>query len=84
MKAVVRIDAAPGFEDSVEAAVAEIDGVFSVVPDKEGNFDLVAGLEAPDANGIQDTENAIRHETGIQGLERVDAPDKTLLRRLKP
>lgn len=84
MKAIVRIDAAPGFEDGVEAALREMEGVFNVVAEKEKNFDLVAGLEAEDANAVQDVENAIRHESGVQGIERVDAPEDTLLRRLRP
>lgn len=84
MKAIVRIDAAPGFEDTVEAALRDTSGVFNVVSEKQKNFDLVAGLRADDANGIRDIENAIRHESGVQGIERVDAPDETLLQRLQP
>lgn len=84
VKAIVRVDAAPGFEESTEAALAEAEGVFSVVRDKEDNFDLVAGLEAEDANGIQDIENAIRHESGVQGLRRVDSPSQALRDRLHP
>lgn len=84
MRAVVHIDAAPGFEDSVEAALSGTDGVFRVVNEKAGNFDLAAGIQAPDANGIQDLENEIRHESGVQGLQRLDSPGQQLLDRLTP
>lgn len=84
MKVVVRIDAAPGFEDTVEAALSDVEGVFNVAVDNEGNFDLVAGLEADDANGLQDTENAIRQESGVQGVKRLDDPEASILERLQP
>lgn len=84
VKAIVRVNAAPGFEDSAEAAVRKTEGVLNVIEDKAGNYDLAILLEADDANRIRDIENAIRHETGIQGLERVDDPDRDLLKRLRP
>lgn len=84
VKTIVRIDAAPGFEDGVEAALRDMDAIFNVVSEKEKNFDLVAGVEAEDANAIRDVENAIRHESGVQGIERVDAPEDALLKRLRP
>lgn len=84
VKAIVRVNAAPGFEDSAEAALGDLDTVLNVIRDNQGNFDLVVLIEGEDANEIQDTENAIRHESGIQGLERVDDPDRRLLKRLRP
>lgn len=84
MKLILRVDAAPGFEDTVEDALLEIDGVLNVVHENEGNFDLAVSLEAENRNGLQDLENEIRHESGVQGLKRVDAPSERLKDRLKP
>lgn len=84
MKAIFRVNAAPGFEDTVEAYLSEAEGTFSVVREKEGNYDFAVALEAEDANAIQDAENAIRHETGVQGVKRIRTPEKDLLKRLRP
>lgn len=84
MKQILRIDAAPGFEDSVEDALRGTRGVFSVVPEKEKNFDFVVGLEGQDANQVRDIENELHHESGVQGIERVESPDDKLLERLRP
>lgn len=84
VKAIIRVNAAPGFEDAAEAALGDLDTVLNVVRDNQGNYDMVVLLEGDDANEIQDTENAIRHESGIQGLKRVDDPDRSLLKRLRP
>lgn len=83
MKAVVRIDAAPGFEDSVEDAVGATSGVVRVMPDNEGNYDLVAALRAEDANAMQDLENELRQESGVVGLTEVDDPSTELVKRLR-
>lgn len=84
VKVIIRIDAAPGFEDGLAAAIQQMEGVFKIVEDKARNFDFVAGIEAEDANAIRDIENAIRHESGVQGVSRVEAPDDALLARLRP
>ncbi len=84
MKAIFRVNAAPGFEDSVEDALSEMEGVFGVVQEKVGNYDLVVAVEGEDANELQDLENAIRQESGIQGVKQVGSPDRDLLNRLRP
>ncbi len=84
MKAILRIDAAPGYEGAVEDAVADIDGVFGVVREKVENNDLVAAVRTDDADGLRAVESAIRHETGVQGLERELSPDQDLLDRFAP
>lgn len=84
MKAIVLINAAPGFEDPVEAALDDLDAVLSQTPENQGNYDIAALLEGEDANEIQDAMNALRHESGIQGLQVVESPDDDLLARLKP
>lgn len=84
MKAIFRVNAAPGFEDSVEDALSEMEGVFGVVQEKDGNYDLVVAIEGEDANELQDLENAMRQESGIQGVKQVGSPDRDLLNRLRP
>ncbi len=83
MKAVFRINAAPGFERSVETAVGKHTGVFSVVRDKDRSFDLIVAVEAEDAARIQALENRIRWTTGLVGLKRVERPARPLLQRLR-
>lgn len=84
MKVIIRINAAPGYEDTVEDALGKLDAVLNLVREKEGNYDLAAVLEGNDADEISNVENAIRHESGVQGLEREIQPDANLLDRLKP
>lgn len=84
MKAILRVNAAPGYEAAVEAALMDLEGVFEVVEDKVGNHDLAAAMEVEDADRLRAIENAIRHETGVQGVERETAPDQDLLDRLRP
>lgn len=62
----------------------EVEGVFEVVEDKVGNHDLAAAIETEGADRLQAIENAIRHETGVQGLARETSPDQDLLDRLRP
>lgn len=84
MKAILRVNAAPGYEAAVEAALMDLEAVFGVVEDNVGNFDLAAAIHAEDADSLRSIETAIRHETGVQGLERETAPDQDLLDRLRP
>lgn len=83
MKAVFRINAAPGFERSVETAVGKHAGVLSVVRDKNQSFDLIVAVEAEDAARIQALENRIRWTSGLVGLRRVERPGRPMLQRLR-
>lgn len=84
MKAIVLINAAPGFEDGVQAALDGMEHVLTHTLENRGNYDIAALLSGEDANEIQDAMNAIRHESGVQGLELLKDPETSLLDRLKP
>lgn len=84
MKAILRVDATPGYEAAVEARLVEVDRGSVVVEDKIGNHDLADAIDTEDADSLRAIENAIRHETGVQGLEQEIAPDQDLPDRLRP
>lgn len=83
MKAVFRINAAPGFEQAVETAVGKHAGVLSIVRDKDRSLDLIVAVEAEDAARIQALENRLRWTTGLMGLRRVQRPSRPILQRLQ-
>lgn len=83
MKAVFRINAAPGFEQAVETAIGKHAGVLSIVRDKNRSFDLVAAVEAEDAAQIQALENRLRWTTGLVGLKRIERPSRPMLQQLR-
>lgn len=84
MQAVVRVDANPGFEDSVEDALAKREEVRSIVRDKEGNFDLLVLVETADEDTLQRfLDDALHRVSGMSARERVTSPDQALLERLQ-
>lgn len=84
VKAIVLVDAAPGYEDQVEAALDDLDPVVSRTREKQDNFDIAALVEGENENAVQDAMNAIRHESGVQGLKIERDPGASLKKRLRP
>lgn len=83
MSTVVLVDAAPGFEDSVEAELTGLEAVQSIVAENHRNFDLAVLLDLDDPGEVETfLTNKIRMETGVQDVRQVDAPDEALLKRL--
>ena len=83
MQAVVLVDAAPGFEDGVEAALRQFHGVLRVTRLKDRNYDMAVLLDVEDAAAVTKfMTNQVRLVTGVSGIERVERPSPELLRRL--
>ena len=82
VQVVVLVDAAPGFEGSVEASLRRVNGVTSVIRHKQGNFDLAVLVEVSDPALLERLlTNELRTISGVRGLERVGEPDAALLQR---
>lgn len=84
MKAIFKVDAAPGYEQAVEDGVAGLEGVFAVVREKDGNFDLAVAVEGDDEDRIRAIERKLRLHMGVQGVELSTSPGQDLLDRLRP
>ncbi len=74
MEALFLVDAAPGFENSVQSA---LEGkVKNIVRAKIRNNDFIVAMELPDESAVED---ALRHDlwvSGVKGVERVEpAPE---------
>lgn len=83
MQAVVRVDAAPGFEESVEAQLRTTQGVRKVVFEKHGNYDFLVLCEVKDAADLERLLNSrLRLLSGVKGLEHERQPGPELLRKL--
>lgn len=84
MTTVVLVDAAPGFEDSVEAELEDLEAVQSIVAEKERNFDLAVLVDIDDPGDLSTfITNEVRMETGVQDVREVEVPDEGLLQRLQ-
>jgi DNA-binding Lrp family transcriptional regulator len=83
MQAVLRVDAAPGFEESVEAQLRYTQGVKAVVYDKDGNYDYLILVEVKDPAELQSMmTNRFRTLSGVKAVERIKEPSPDLLRKL--
>lgn len=84
MTTVILVDAAPGFEDSVEVSLGDLEEVSSVVRENVRNHDLAALLDIEDPAELQRfLTNEVRTLGGLQGYKQVDEPDPDLLARLE-
>ena len=80
MQAVVLIDAAPGYEEAVEASLRKVRGITRVARFKDRNYDLAILVQGEDAALVERVVNSeIRMITGISGVERIPDPSKRLL-----
>lgn len=83
MQAVVRVDAAPGFEESVEAQLRYTQGVQKVVFDKQGNYDFLVLCDVKDAADLEKLLNSrLRLLSGVKGVEHEKQPGPEMMRRL--
>lgn len=84
MQAVVLVNAAPGFEEAVEAALRKVEGVTGVARVKKQNYDLAALVDVADEAEIRlVVDSRIRRLSGVQGAELVESPSGKLLSRLE-
>lgn len=84
MSTVVFVDAVPGYEDVVEAALEDLEPIRALVREKSGNHDLAILLEMEDAGEVKRfLMNDVRTLSGLKGYRQVDEPDADLLQRLE-
>jgi DNA-binding Lrp family transcriptional regulator len=83
MQAVVLVDCAPGFEESVEAQLRYTQGVKNLCWEKQGNYDIAVLVDVKDAAELQSLlTNRFRTLSGVKGVERVKEPSSALLGKL--
>lgn len=79
----MRVDAAPGFEESVEAQLRYTHGVRKVVRDKHHNFDFLVLVDVKDAAELSLLLNSrLRMLSGVKGVEHEKHPGPELLQKL--
>jgi hypothetical protein len=83
MQAVLRVDAAPGFEESVEAQLKYTQGVKRVAFEKHDNYDFLVLVDVTDAAELQRmVHSRIRLLSGVKGVEHLKEPTSEQLAKL--
>ena len=83
MDAVILVDAAPGFEDSVEASLRKNHAVVNVARVKQGNYDMVVLVRVSDESSLTRLVSSdLRMVSGVRGVQRLADPSPDLMKRL--
>jgi hypothetical protein len=85
VRAILLVDAAPGFEEAVEAQLLRIPEIVALAQVKDHDYDWAVAVEYRDAVQFQQVvQSRFFSIAGLKGWEKVESPSPQLLAKLSP